>query len=120
MRYTVEQVDSSTYQVIDLTHHREVCVCGEFEGGSNPHRRAQLICDTLNNNDTNNTPENKAWATAISERICDELHMGLDATDLDMLQKVLTQSLANSPAAMRQLIGTGVIEEEYLEMLAAA
>ena len=119
MRYTVEQVDSSTYQVIDLTHHREVCVCGEFEGGSNPQRRAQLICDTLNNNAKNNTQENKAWADAIAGSLCDELHMGLDATDLDRLQKVLSQALANSPAAMRQLIGTGVIEEEYFEMLTA-
>lgn len=115
--YVVEQNDSSAFSVVDRRHRREYCLCNEFEGGSNPKRRAERIASLLNDSGASVSRENKAWANAIATRICDELHMGLNLQDSVLLEKVLAESLANTPAEMRRLIGTGVIEEGYFESL---
>jgi hypothetical protein len=50
-RYTVNQVDGSTYQVVDLQYKREICVCSEFDETEDAKKRADSIALLLNNNE---------------------------------------------------------------------
>jgi len=62
--------------------------------------------------------ERQKWAFAIAERIADEWYGKRDfPEDVALLRKFLNDSLLKSPNACAQLIGTGIIEEDYFEPL---
>jgi hypothetical protein len=48
-KYVVNQIDGSTYQVVDLQYEREICVCSEFDETEDAKKRADLIALLLNN-----------------------------------------------------------------------
>ena len=59
------------------------------------------------------------WAFAIAERISDEWAGKNDfSEDAVVLKNSLYALLLESPEACEQLIGTGIIEENYFEPLA--
>ena len=62
---------------------------------------------------------NREWAEAIVQRIMDEFDPGhhFDSEDAILLETVLIKVFENSPEEMKQLIGTGIIEESYFEGL---
>jgi hypothetical protein len=47
-KYVVNQIDGSTYQVVDLQEKREICVCSEFDAIEDAKKRAELIASLLN------------------------------------------------------------------------
>jgi hypothetical protein len=59
------------------------------------------------------------WAKAISIRISDEWQGNNcdNKDDVNLLQKVLENSLKNNPDSCKELIGTTIIEEDYFEKL---
>lgn len=48
-RYVVIQFDSSTYQVVDRTEQREICVCADYDETEDAKSNANLIAYLLNN-----------------------------------------------------------------------
>lgn len=54
------------------------------------------------------------WARAISLRIADEWYSDFDE-DKVVLRVALQHALINTPASIKVLIGTRVIEEDYFE-----
>lgn len=57
------------------------------------------------------------WARAISLRIADEWRDDDNDGDKEILRVALECSLINTPESIRLLIGTGVIEEDYFELI---
>lgn len=58
------------------------------------------------------------WAQAIALRITDELHTKEEfPEDVDMLRKILERLFSENEWAVKKLIGTGIIEEDYFELL---
>jgi hypothetical protein len=56
------------------------------------------------------------FAKAISIRIADEWNGKKDfPEDADLLQEILEKLLLMHPGECRQLIGTGIIEEDYFD-----
>mgnify|MGYP001769387560 CR=1 FL=1 len=51
-RYSVFQVDLSTFQVIDTQDQREICVCSDYDEKEDAKERAEKIAALLNGNDT--------------------------------------------------------------------
>jgi hypothetical protein len=47
-RYTITQVDGSTFQVVDLLEQREVCVCSNYDDYEDAGKRAEEIASLLN------------------------------------------------------------------------
>ncbi len=47
-RYTVHKFDTNTFQVIDQTEKREICVCSNYENNEDAEERAQKIAWLLN------------------------------------------------------------------------
>ena len=65
-----------------------------------------------------NSPSNADWAKAISLRIVDEHSLKDDfPEDTDLLRLVLEKLLLQNEWAVKKLIGTGIIEENYFEPL---
>ena len=62
--------------------------------------------------------ENTRWAAAIAGRLSDEW-WGKDEFPQDalLLNEVLFELLAKAPKLCQNLIGTGIIEEDYFEPL---
>jgi len=46
-RYTVNQLDGSTFQVIDLHDQREICVCANYDDWEDAKERAEKIAALL-------------------------------------------------------------------------
>lgn len=62
--------------------------------------------------------DNKNWANAIALRITDELTIKDDfPEDIDMLRNVLEKLFSTNKWAIKKVIGTGIIEEDYFEKL---
>lgn len=58
------------------------------------------------------------WADAIASRISDEWSGKKEfPEDAEKLRKVLKQLFSKSPEACKELIGTGIIEEDYFDIL---
>lgn len=47
-KYTVSRVDGSTFQVIDLSAQREICVCVDYDDWEDAKQRAEKIATLLN------------------------------------------------------------------------
>jgi hypothetical protein len=47
-RYAVYQYDGSMFVVFDQNEKREICICGEYEGGMDAKARAFHLCALLN------------------------------------------------------------------------
>ncbi len=47
-RYAVNQFDTDTFVVVDKLQNREVCICGNYEGGMDAKIRAHQIAIALN------------------------------------------------------------------------
>ncbi|GEM_PF-3176275 len=47
-RYGVTQFDRDTFVVVDKRTNREVCICGNYEGGMDAEKRAGEIAAALN------------------------------------------------------------------------
>ena len=56
------------------------------------------------------------WANAISRRLADEWHSECDE-NIEILQIALERALINTPASIKELIGTEVIEEDYFDKI---
>jgi hypothetical protein len=60
----------------------------------------------------------KVFARAISYRLADEWDGASEfPEDAILLRKVLEKLLTENPEDCKKLIGTGIIEEDYLEQL---
>ncbi len=57
------------------------------------------------------------WADAIAMRIADESAFDFSDGEREELEMALADSLALNPSAVRQLIGTAVIEEDFFSLL---
>ena len=58
------------------------------------------------------------WANAIALRITDELTIKNDfPEDIEILQGVLRKLFSQNVWAIKEEIGTGIIEEDYFEIL---
>ena len=57
------------------------------------------------------------WSVAIATRLVDESTIAFGDGEREEVQRALADSLAMNPTAVRQLIGTGVIEEGYFGLL---
>lgn len=61
---------------------------------------------------------NEDWAKAIVKRICDESDIKENfPEDVMLLSETLTILLCQNPWAVKKLIGTGVIEDDYFSNL---
>jgi hypothetical protein len=61
-----------------------------------------------------NKADGNAWAQAIAIRIADEWSGKIDfPDDKELLTSVLRRCFQNSPSICEELIGTGIIEEDY-------
>ena len=49
-RYVVNQVDVSTYTVVDQNEQREICVCSNYNDWEDAEERAKKIVNLLNAN----------------------------------------------------------------------
>ena len=47
-KYTVNQFDQSTFQVVDLQNNREICVCTNYDDWEDAKERAKEIANLLN------------------------------------------------------------------------
>ena len=47
-RYTISQIDGSTFQVTDLVEQREICVCSDYDDWEDAKERAERIVALLN------------------------------------------------------------------------
>lgn len=47
-KYTVNQFDQSTFQVVDLQNNREICVCTNYDDWEDAKERAKEIVKLLN------------------------------------------------------------------------
>ena len=64
-----------------------------------------------------NHPANE-WAKAIAVRLSDEWHGKPDfMEDANLLEEVLTKALTAVPGECTRLIGTGIIEESFFDLL---
>lgn len=60
----------------------------------------------------------REWARAIAQRLSDEWDGKLEfPEDVEILEDVLTKALSAVPEECMRLVGTGVIEETYFELL---
>ncbi|MCE9527694.1 MAG: hypothetical protein K8R36_16760 [Planctomycetales bacterium] len=57
------------------------------------------------------------WADAIAMRIVDESLLDFSNGERDEVQSAIADSLVLNPSAVRQLIGTSVIETDYFGLL---
>lgn len=57
------------------------------------------------------------WVDAIATRLVDESTLEFSHGEREEAQRALADSLAMNPAAVRQLIGSAVIEEDYFGLL---
>lgn len=47
-RFTINQSDGSTFQVVDLVEQREICVCSDYDDWEDAKERAEKIVALLN------------------------------------------------------------------------
>lgn len=47
-RYTVSRFDGETFVVVDQIESREICICTDYETGSDAGKRARRIANLLN------------------------------------------------------------------------
>jgi len=47
-RFSVDQFDGDTFIVVDRADRREICICGDYQGGMDARRRAVVIAALLN------------------------------------------------------------------------
>lgn len=57
------------------------------------------------------------WAVAIARRMVDESSFELSTVEREEVQRAIADSLVLNPNAVRQLIGTTVIEADYFGLL---
>lgn len=63
-------------------------------------------------------PSTKDWIAAIATRISDEWSWKLDfPEDAKLLEDVLVKALSAAPDEAIKLIGTGIIEESYFDLI---
>jgi hypothetical protein len=55
-RYTVNQFDASTFQVIDRLEQREICVCCNYDEQEDAKARADKLAQLLNEAETKKPP----------------------------------------------------------------
>ena len=65
-----------------------------------------------------NEPTTSDWAKAIANRISDEW-AGKEyfSEDANLICEIFTQLLVNNPTVIISMVGTGIIEEDYFELL---
>ena len=64
-RYTIDQFDGSTFQVVDLYENREICVCADYDDREDARERAENIVAKLNK-DTEASLAKGLWPSIIS------------------------------------------------------
>jgi len=60
-KYTVDQIDINTFQVIDLVAQREVCVCANYDEWEDAKERANEIARLLNKKEKSLKRRFSAW-----------------------------------------------------------
>ncbi|HXG07747.1 MAG TPA: hypothetical protein VNI77_10535 [Nitrososphaera sp.] len=58
-RYDVFQFDRDTFVVFDRQTNREICICGNYEGGMDAEKRAVEIAYALNAKESKKTLNNE-------------------------------------------------------------
>lgn len=62
-RYTINQFDADTFQIIDRIEQREICICANFDDFDDAKERAEKITALLNQREDeagNSSPSAKA------------------------------------------------------------